>query len=129
MPLIRIETRKRRTPSEKKAVMEAVHSALREALKIPERDRQIRYSEYDPVDFEAPPDKSDAYTIVEITLFAGRSADAKRALYRDVVKNLGELGIASQDVMIVLVESPKENWGVRGGLPASEVDLGFTVEV
>jgi phenylpyruvate tautomerase PptA (4-oxalocrotonate tautomerase family) len=129
MPLIRIETRKRRNPEEKKAVMEAVHSALREALKIPERDRQIRYSEYLPEDFEAPPDRSDDYTIVEIMMFAGRSLNAKRNLYRGIVRNLEALGLEASDILIVLAESPRENWGVRGGFPASEVDLGFKVEV
>ena len=26
-------------------------------------------------------------------------------------------------------EVPKENWGLRGGQPASEIELGFKVEV
>jgi hypothetical protein len=29
----------------------------------------------------------------------------------------------------MLHESPKENWGIRGGQAASDVDLGFKVEV
>jgi hypothetical protein len=29
----------------------------------------------------------------------------------------------------VLNEVPLENWGIRGGQPASEVDLGFKVNV
>ncbi|MDQ3475453.1 MAG: tautomerase family protein [Actinomycetota bacterium] len=33
------------------------------------------------------------------------------------------------DVTIVILESAPENWGVRGGQPASEVDLGFAVEI
>jgi len=33
------------------------------------------------------------------------------------------------DVLIVLHEPPLENWGVQGGLPAWEVDLGFELDV
>lgn len=129
MPLVRIEVRRNRTASEKGAVCEAVHSAMREALLIPEHDRQIRYIEHVPEDFQVPPGKTENYTLVELTLFQGRSMDAKKNLYQAVVRNLGSLGIAPEDVFIVLIESPPENWGVRGGLPASEVDLGFKIEV
>ena|SRR5829696_10526089 len=52
-------------------------------------------------------------------MFAGRSTDAKRRLYRAVVTNLGRLGIPPTDVVIVLREEPPENWGIRGGTPAS----------
>lgn len=44
--------------------------------------------------------------------------------------NLGrDPGIEGNDIMIVLHEVPLENWGIRGGKPASEVDLGFKVDV
>jgi phenylpyruvate tautomerase PptA (4-oxalocrotonate tautomerase family) len=109
--------------------MEAIHSALREALKIPENDRDIRFNEYHPEDFQVPPEKTENYILVEITMFAGRSLQAKKELYRGIVTNLGKLGILGGDVFIVLHEVPLENWGIRGGIPASELDLGFKVDV
>ena len=129
MPLVRIEVRRSREPEEKRAVCDAVHAAMKEALLIPEHDRHVRYIEHAPEDFQVPPGKTEDYTLVEITLFQGRSMDAKRNLYQAVVRNLGSLGIAPEDVFIVLIESPPENWGVRGGVPASEVDLGFKIDV
>jgi phenylpyruvate tautomerase PptA (4-oxalocrotonate tautomerase family) len=39
------------------------------------------------------------------------------------------LGVPSDDIKITLIEVPPENWGIRGGQPASEVDLGFKIEV
>lgn len=129
MPLVRIEVRRSREPEEKRAVCNAVHAAMKEALLIPEHDRHVRYIEHAPEDFQVPPGKTEDYTLVEITLFQGRSMDAKRTLYQAVVRNLGSLGIAPEDVFIVLIESPPENWGVRGGVPASEVDLGFKIDV
>ena len=79
--------------------------------------------------FEIPPGKRERFTLVEVTMFAGRSLDAKRRLYRAVVRNLGRLGVPASDVLTVLHGVPLENWGIRGGTPASDVDLGFEVGV
>lgn len=129
MPLVKIETRRAWSTSQKKEIMEAIHSAMREALKIPEDDRDIRFNEYHPEDFQVSPQKTENYILVEIKMFAGRSLQAKKELYRRIVANLGMIGILAGDVFIVLHEIPLENWGIRGGVPASEVNLGFKVGV
>jgi phenylpyruvate tautomerase PptA (4-oxalocrotonate tautomerase family) len=129
MPLAKIEVRKSWPPAQVQALIEAIYSAQRDALQLPEHDRQIRYIEHRPEHFHVPPGKSENYTLVEITLFAGRSIAAKRALYQAIVKNLGALGITPDDVFIVLNEVALENWGIRGGIPASEVELDFKVNI
>ncbi len=129
MPLARIETRKQWLPEQVQAIIEAVYQAQREALQVPEHDRQIRFIEHRPEHFHVPPGKSENYTLIEITLFAGRSIEAKRTLYQSIVKKLGVVGIAADDIFIVLHEVPLDNWGIRGGIPASEVDLGFNIKI
>jgi phenylpyruvate tautomerase PptA (4-oxalocrotonate tautomerase family) len=129
MPLARISIRKGRTADEKKALLDAVHASMIEALKIPENDRNQRITEYVDEDFIIPPGKTAKYTLIEIIMFPGRSIEAKRHLYQSLVKNLAELGTDPMDMFIVLYEPPMENWGIRGGIPASEVDLGFEVNV
>jgi phenylpyruvate tautomerase PptA (4-oxalocrotonate tautomerase family) len=111
------------------AVIEAVQSALREALRLPEWDRTLRLIEHAPDHFAVPPGRGPRYTLVEVTMFSARSLMAKRALYQAIVRNLGTLGVPVDDVKITLIEVPPENWGIRGGQPASEVDLGFEIEV
>jgi phenylpyruvate tautomerase PptA (4-oxalocrotonate tautomerase family) len=129
MPLAKIEVRKARAASEVAALIEAVYQAQREALKVPEGDRQIRFIEHKPEHFAVPPGKTENYTFVEITLFPGRSLEAKRTLYRSIVRRFGEFGIEPSDIFIVLNEPSLDNWGIRGGLPASEVDIGFKLDV
>jgi phenylpyruvate tautomerase PptA (4-oxalocrotonate tautomerase family) len=129
MPLVRIEIIKGRPVSERKRLLEAVHDALVEAFEIPKDDRTQRLIEHDPESFEIPPGHSENYTLVEIIAFPGRSLSAKRNLYQAIVRNLGGLGIPAHDILIVLVEPAMENWGIRGGQPASEVELGFRVDV
>ena len=129
MPGVRIEIREGCSASEKKALLEGVHSALVEALRIPEHDRIQRLCEYPAECFEIPPDKTEMFTLVEVTMFPGRSIEAKRRLYQAIVRNLETLGMDPNDVFITVHEPAMENWGVRGGTPASEVDLGFEVDV
>ena len=129
MPLAQIETRRPWAPEQVAALMEAVDQAQREALKLPEGDRQIRYVEHRPEHFSVPPGKTENYTLVVIQMFPGRTLAAKRALYQGIEQRFGALGIGPADILIVLQEPPLDNWGVRGGVPASEVDLGFKLDV
>ena len=129
MPLIRIEIIRGRSLAERKRLLDGVHDALVEAFGIPDDDRTQRIIEHDPENFEIPPEAGERYTLIEITAFPGRSPTAKRHLYQAVVRNLGAAGVPASDISVVLHEPPMENWGIRGGKPASEVDLGFRVEV
>jgi phenylpyruvate tautomerase PptA (4-oxalocrotonate tautomerase family) len=129
MPSTLVSIRKARPPAERAALVEAVHAALVEGIKIPQQDRTVRLQTFAPEDFAVGPKAGENYTLVEVSLFSGRSLDAKRALYEALVRRLGELGIAPLDVKVILHEVPRENWGLRGGVPGSELELGFKVEV
>jgi len=128
MPIAKIEVCRARPPEQVSALIDAGYQAQLEALRVPEDDKQIRYIEHRPEHFPVPPGKTANYTFVEIQLFPGRSLEAKRRLYSGIARRFGELGIQPADITIVLHEPPLENWGV-GGKPASEVDLGFNLNV
>jgi phenylpyruvate tautomerase PptA (4-oxalocrotonate tautomerase family) len=118
------------TAEQKARAFDAVHAAFVSAFKIPDHDRHQRLVEYADDDFEIPPGKGEHYLVVALDVFAGRSLDAKRALYKEIVDRLHTgVGIPPTDVLIVLREIPLENWGVRGGRAACDVDLGFQVRV
>ena len=131
MPSVLIEVRRQYTQEQEIAMMESVHKALRDAFKIMPTDRNVRLVVHEPHRFACPPDrqKPEYYTHISIDAFAGRSIDAKRNLYRSIVQNLGEFGIPRDHVKIMIREIGKENWGIRGGQAACDVDLGFKVDV
>jgi phenylpyruvate tautomerase PptA (4-oxalocrotonate tautomerase family) len=129
MPLVRVEIIRGRSLAERKRLLDGVHDALVEAFGIPDDDRTQRMIEHDPENFEIPPGASERYTLIEITAFPGRSPTAKRHLYQALVRNLGDASVPASDISVVLHEPPMENWGIGGGKPASEVDLGFRVDV
>ena len=82
MPLVKISIRKGRSDSEKIALLNGIHMALVEAFEIPENDRVQRVDEYSENEFEIPNDRTDKFTIIEITILPGRSFDAKKKLYQ-----------------------------------------------
>lgn len=131
MALARIEIRQGRSAEAKRAMVEGVRGALSDALRAPPEDPLVRLVEYSADHFALPyPDRhSDHFALVEITMFAGRSMDTKRRLYDAVVERLGAAGVRAQDVLIVLHEPPMHDWAVDGGVPASEAEVGFEVEI
>ena len=127
MPLTTVTMRPGRTADEKRALLDAVHAGLVHALRIPADDRFQFINEVPEENWDAS--RPPGQILVEIKAFAGRSLDAKRALYRAIVDNLGKLGVAPADVFIVVTDLPKENWGIRGGRAACDLDLGFRTDV
>lgn len=89
-----------------------------------------RLYELEKDNFETSPTKTENVTLIELTVFKGRSYEAKKNLYSAIVRNLAKSpGIDGNDISIVINEPPLENWGVKGGMPANKVDLGFRIEV
>jgi phenylpyruvate tautomerase PptA (4-oxalocrotonate tautomerase family) len=131
MPSVLIEVRRAYTREQEVAILEAVHAALVEAFKIKPTDRNVRLVAHEPHRYacSASDAKAEYATHISIDAFAGRSLDAKRRLYRRIVDNLEPLGIPRTHVKILLREVARENWGIRGGQAACDVELGFPVEV
>ena len=111
------------------ALSAAIHQAVVDALNFPPEKKFQRFIALDREDFIHPADRSDNYTIIEISLFEGRSVEAKKALIRHLFANIeAACGITPQDVEITLFETPKVNWGIRG-LPGDELALNYKVNV
>jgi phenylpyruvate tautomerase PptA (4-oxalocrotonate tautomerase family) len=127
MPLVHVHVRAGRPAAQKQAILDGLHAAFVEALKVPEQDRNQLLHEHAPEHFQGRygPDT----VLVEAKIFPGRSRDAKRRLYRLVVEHLERAGVARDRVLVVLEEPPLESWGIRGGQAACDVQLGFELDV
>jgi 4-oxalocrotonate tautomerase family enzyme len=111
------------------ALSSAIHGAVVEALAYPPNKKFHRFIGLDRSEFIFPNDRSENYTIIEISMFEGRSVEAKKTLIRLLFANIErETGIKSQDIEITIQETPKHNWGIRG-LCGDELALGYKVNV
>ncbi|WP_270935885.1 tautomerase family protein [Falsiroseomonas oryzae] len=131
MPCTRISTGDWARGRER-TLIDAVQASLEEAIRIPDWDRDILLDLYDEGRRLVPTGASERYTRIEITLYAGRSLDAKRALYRTLVERLAALGVPRRDVKVVLTEFGLENCAPprHEGVAACDItDLGYRVTV
>ncbi|MBU1238489.1 tautomerase family protein [Myxococcota bacterium] len=107
---------------------EALHALLQETLHILPHDRLIVLDVHEAT-MIVPPTCAGRYLLFEISLFPGRTMETRRRLYGALCQLAEEFNVSATDTRIVLHEVPLENWGIRGGLPASEVALGYEVRV
>ena len=108
---------------------ETIHSCVVDALDYPAEKRFHRFFPMDSENFLHPPDRSDRYTIIEISMIEGRSSQAKAHLIRLLFDRISHnLGITPQDVEITILESPMANWGLRG-MVGDEIDLPYRIDI
>jgi phenylpyruvate tautomerase PptA (4-oxalocrotonate tautomerase family) len=107
---------------------DAIHEAAVSALQLPVDKRFHRFVSLDPDCFVTPPDRSQDYTVIEVSMFEGRSAATKKTLILELFRTTSAIGLSAQDVEITITETPRANWGIRG-VPGDELQLGYQVEV
>jgi len=111
------------------ALSDAIHGAVMSALSYPAEKRFHRFIAMDPQDFIYPEDRGEDYTIIEISMFEGRSDAAKRQLISELFHRIEDrTGIRPHSVEITVFETPKVSWGIRG-MNAQDLSLGYTVEL
>jgi phenylpyruvate tautomerase PptA (4-oxalocrotonate tautomerase family) len=111
------------------SLSEAIQAALMAAIGTPESKKFQRFIILEPENFIFPSDRSNDYTIIEISMFEGRSVEAKRNLIRTMYQKIAETAdIKPQDLEITIFETPQCNWGIRG-VPGDELELSYQVDV
>ena len=108
---------------------EAIHGAIMSALEYPPEKKFQRFIALDQSDFIYPEDRGADYTIIEISMFEGRTDAAKRALIVELFTRVeAQAGISPHSLEITITETPKVNWGIRGQ-NAADLMLNYRVEV
>jgi 4-oxalocrotonate tautomerase len=121
MPLIHINLRAGKPQAYRQAIFDGLYRAMREALNVPEDDQFMTITEHEPANFRF----GNGYGIardadvvyIQITVFATRTAEQKKALFKRTAELLGENpGIRPENVFVQVLDAAKENWSVGYGL-------------
>jgi 4-oxalocrotonate tautomerase len=121
MPLVRIDLLEGKSREYRARIGEVIYQALLEALKVPRNDRFQVITEHakDSMPFDRDYlgiHRTDDCIFLQITLNAGRSLDLKQQLYKTIADGLHKaVKIRKEDILINLVEVPKENWSFGNG--------------
>lgn len=110
------------------AMSQVIHACVTEVLGLPPDKRFHRFFPLADEDFLVPSSRGEDYTILEILMFEGRSTATKKALYQRLYRGFEEeLRIAPQDLEIIIVQTPRHDWGIRGRA-GDELSLEYRVE-
>jgi hypothetical protein len=129
MPDVLAEVRKGWVANRGGQFLDAIHAAIVETLHTPEDDKVLRLVEHPPEHFAIPGSAGERFTHIEITMFAGRTLVTKRVLYKAIVRNLERFGVPPKDVKIILIEVSPGSVGMRGGVAACDLDIGYEIRV
>jgi 4-oxalocrotonate tautomerase len=122
MPLVRISLRKGKPAAYLAALGEGIHQAMVETINVPADDRFQIFSEHTPEGLVCDRrylgiERTDDAVVIQITLNAGRTLDQKRALYWSLAEKLArDPGLRKEDLLVSLVEVPRENWSFGNGV-------------
>lgn len=129
MAQIKIYGIKEKLAPVRERLSEVIHECVMEALQFPADKRAHRFFLMNKEDMLSPAGRTDAYTIIEISMIEGRSVEAKKKLIRLLFDNIRDkVNIQHQDVEICIQESPACNWGFRG-MHGDEVKLNYKINV
>ena len=113
----------------KNKMSDVIHSCIVDGLKFPVDKKFQRFFPMNSDDFFFPLGRTERYTIIELSIFEGRSVEAKKEFLRSIYQRFKEkLGMSENDIEITIFETPKCNWGIRG-LPGDELQLNYKVNV
>ena len=123
MPLVTISLSDSWSLEDQKLIADGIHSAIA-GVGFPFKDRfqkihgipkeQFIYDDRHPDLDEA---RSEKFVLIEIIISLGRSVEFKKDLLNRIVQNLEDRpGIAAHDVMVLIVETARENWAFASGV-------------
>ncbi len=113
----------------KESLSKSIHESLMEAFGLPENKMFHRFIMLDKENFKYPDDRSSNYTIIELSIFEGRSIETKKKLINLLYEKINkQTGIEENDIEITIFETPMSNWGIRG-MPGDELALNYKVKV
>jgi 4-oxalocrotonate tautomerase len=121
MPLVRIDLPDSIAPERRTVIADIVYETLVDTLNVPVHDRFQIVTPHASGDLLIDSlylgiGRSDEAFIIDITLNAGRSVEAKQHFYAALARRLSEQALLRpEDVFVSLTEVIKENWSFGNG--------------
>ncbi len=109
---------------------DVIHNGMLSVLGMPEDKRAHRFIPMAKDNFYYPGGRTDAYTVIEINMLAGRQIETQKKLIKSLFQEIeSKLSISPTDIEIVIKEQLAHCWGFRG-MSGDEVnDLKYKVNV
>ena len=125
MPFARISLNAGKPPEYLKSISASLHQALVETFEVPEKDSFQVFHQLQPGELVFDRDylggpRSDDFIHIHLSTGKPRTRTVKQRFYRRLVQRLVEApGIRPEDVMVIIAESPYEDWSFSSGICAA----------
>src|SRR5205085_4882528 len=104
-PQVKIYGLKGQLASVKQELSDVIHSCLNEGLKMSTDKRFHRFFLFDQSDFIYGPGRSTNYTVIEIMMYEGRSAETIKSLIKLLYERIEQsVHITKTDLEIIVFE-------------------------
>jgi|Deesub1362A_J573_1020465.scaffolds.fasta_scaffold02449_6 phenylpyruvate tautomerase PptA (4-oxalocrotonate tautomerase family) len=125
MPILTIHLPHDLDPETCQALAQQARQAIYQSLNLHPRFGHVILYPSPPHCRAAAPQRDPRFVVAELTLFQGRPPEVKERLLARLAQLIQQhTGTHPDDIFVVLNEIPRANLGIRGGVPASRVDLG-----
>ena len=130
MPTAKIFALRKTMDPIKTELSDSINECVSKALKFPREKRLQRFFPMEEEDFHyGSVDRTEKYTVIEITMFEGRSVETIKTLISMIYEKVPEAtGIPRSDIDVLINELPRHAWGLQGSI-GDEQSLGYSVSV
>ncbi|WP_020409872.1 tautomerase family protein [Hahella ganghwensis] len=112
----------------KAKLSDVIHECMQQVLGMPEDKRAHRFIPLEKDNYFYPGGRSDAYTVIEINMMAGRKPETQKNLIKTLFQKIEEqLSISPIDVEITIKEQAPYQWGFRGMTGDEVNDLKYKI--
>ena len=123
MPIVTINLSKFWSTEDQRLIADGIHEAI-VGVGFPQTDRFqkiLRLSQEQFICDDRHPNltepRTEKFVLIEIIISFGRSVEFKNNLLTRIVQNLKDKpGISPHDVMVLFVETARENWAFASGV-------------
>ena len=123
MPLVTISLSESWPTEDQKLIADGIHEAI-VGVGFPQTDRFqkiLRLSQDQFLCDDRHPNltepRTEKFVLIEIIISSGRSVEFKKDLLTRIINNLkNKPGIRPHDVMVLFIETARENWAFAGGI-------------
>jgi hypothetical protein len=114
----------------KAQLSDVIHGCMMSVLGMPVDKRAHRFIPMEKDDFYYPGGRTDAYTVIEITMMTGRKAETQKKLIKALFNEIeSKLSISPIDLEITIKELPTHAMGFRGMTGDEANDLTYKINV
>ncbi|MDX2191040.1 MAG: tautomerase family protein [Bacteroidota bacterium] len=125
MAIVKVHGVKRNILINRDKMSQIIHECMVIKLGLPADKRYHFFHAIDRESVYYPSDRTDRYTLIEITLFEGRPQDKIKEVIHLILERIcDDLDLPKDDVEVIVYPVPKNSWGLKG-LVAQDLPLGY----